>query len=133
MNHDESCDEPSLFFFSANLSEFLGNTVAIMKTHTKKNRFLSPGAYESQQQNLLVPEFNGCRVQQAALEYHHPDHLLTRYRCELQYHLLWSEVVVYRTRERSPRVGSSAHSREENHSPDHPRVGHFGRALHSLQ
>ena len=118
----------SHYFFIANSIEFLGNTVCY---HKSTQKIVSLASIS------LVTAwriwFNGCRVQQSELEYHHPDQLLAHYRCELQYHLLWSEVVVYRTRERSPQVGSSAHSREENHSPDHPRVDHLSRALHSIQ
>ena len=67
--------------------------------------------------------FNDCRVQQVPLEYlHYQKYYYDKY--ELQYHQSWSVAVVYRTREPSSRVGSSAHSREETHTLHHPRGGH---------
>ena len=69
-------------------------------------------------------EIIGCRVQQVGLEYLHLKYLHP-HRYEIQYHQFWPGAAACRTRGRSPQVGSSTHSREGMHSPDHPRVGHL--------
>ena len=70
-----------------------------------------------------ICELNECTVQQVQLDCHY--YVASHDKCELQYRQLWSGEAAYRTRGRLLLVDSSAHSREESHSPDHPRAGHL--------
>ena len=82
-----------LFFFIANLLCFQETQYAILKLHKKVLLALisvaTAAEYISRRSSTdLDVEFNGCRLQQVPLEYHHPDHLLAHYKCGLQYHQL---------------------------------------------